>query len=83
MSSFKAQFKTYGDPIFYDNAVRFATAEEAEAAGKDKYSKWTMAEEYRVVESEDPVNYKWENGDAWPIRSTRSAQGDINVTQNS
>ena len=65
--SFKAQFQTFGDPKFYDNAVRFATAEEAEAAGVDKYSKWMMAEAYRVAESDDPVNYKWEDGRAVPI----------------
>jgi len=60
--SYKVQFKTLGDPKFYDNAVRFATAEEAEAEGADRYARWTMAEAYRVVESDDPVNYKREDG---------------------
>lgn len=58
--SYKTQIKVYDDPEFYDNAVRFASADEAEAYGKNKLWNWTMAEKYRVVESSDPVNYRWD-----------------------
>ncbi len=57
--SYKCQIKVYGDPKFYDNAVRFATREEADSAGQNKLWNWTMADEYRVVESTDPANYRW------------------------
>lgn len=41
------------------NALRFATKEEAEANVRDLFSRWTLVRETRVVESTDPVNYKW------------------------
>jgi hypothetical protein len=41
------------------NALRFATKEEAEANVRDLYHRWTLVRETRVVESTDPVNYRW------------------------
>ncbi len=41
------------------NALRFATKEEAEGNVRNLYSRWTSVRETRVVESADPVNYKW------------------------
>lgn len=41
------------------NALRFATREEAEANVRDLFSRWTLVKKTRVVESTDPVNYKW------------------------
>ena len=42
------------------NQLRFATREEAEANVADLYSRWMLVRQTRVVESDDPVNYKWE-----------------------
>lgn len=47
---------------FYGNALRFATREEAEANVKDLMRRWFAVRETRVVESDDPVNYKWVDG---------------------
>lgn len=47
---------------FSGNALRFATREEAEAYAQDLYSRWTMAVGWKVEESDDPVNYRWEDG---------------------
>lgn len=44
------------------NALRFATREEAERNVSDLASRWFLVRETRVVESDDPVNYKWEDG---------------------
>lgn len=44
------------------NALRFATKAEAEANVESLKSRWVLVRDTRVVESEDPVNYKWENG---------------------
>jgi hypothetical protein len=44
---------------FYGNALRFATREEAEKNVADLRSRWLLVTETRVVESDDPVNYKW------------------------
>jgi hypothetical protein len=40
------------------NGLRFATKEEAETCLAELYPGRTS----RVVESSDPVNYRWENG---------------------
>lgn len=66
-TSFKPEFRVAGDPKFYPNNIAFATKEEAEANGLDKFRKWTMAAEYRVVESDEPVNYRWVEGKLEPV----------------
>lgn len=57
--------KTYGAEIrvqgkWSGNSVRFSTKAEAEAYGLMKFTTWVAAEEYRVVESEDPANWRWD-----------------------
>jgi hypothetical protein len=44
------------------NALRFATKEEAEANAMNLMWRWTLASDVRVDESDDPVNYRWVNG---------------------
>lgn len=41
------------------NGLCFATKEEAEAYVLDLSMRWLAVRETRVVESTDPVNYKW------------------------
>lgn len=41
------------------NGLRFETKEEATANVRDLYSRWTLVSDTRVVESDDPVNYRW------------------------
>jgi hypothetical protein len=55
--SFKPEVSTGNDPKFYGNALRFATKEEAEASAFDLAMRWLAVREWRVVESDDPVNY--------------------------
>ena len=43
-------------------ALRFATREEAEAYVQNLMMRWFTVRETRVVESDDPVNYRWEEG---------------------
>lgn len=42
------------------NSVRFATKEEATAAGVELLSRWFVPEDSRAAESNDPVNYKFD-----------------------
>jgi hypothetical protein len=42
------------------NALRFATREEAEANVFNLSMRWMLVRETRVVESDDPVNYRWD-----------------------
>lgn len=44
------------------NALRFATKEEAEANVANLKARWMMVVDTRVVECEDPVNYRWVDG---------------------
>lgn len=56
--SFKPMIKTINDPKFYPNNLAFATREEAEVSAKDTYGRWLSATEWRVDESDQPVNYR-------------------------
>jgi hypothetical protein len=44
------------------NSLRFATKAEAEANVRDLAARWFAVRETRVSESDDPVNYKYEDG---------------------
>ena len=44
------------------NKLRFATELEARAYARDLMMRWTLVREYRVVETDDPVDSAWVNG---------------------
>jgi hypothetical protein len=46
------------------NALVFATEQEAKDYGDELLSRWYVPEKSRAVETEDAVNYKFENGRA-------------------
>lgn len=46
---------------FLGNGLRFATPEEARKSAKDLESRWLLVTDTRVVESDDPVNYRWDD----------------------
>lgn len=56
--SFKPEVRTGTDPKFYANNLAFATREEAERSAKDLMSRRLLVVEWRVVESDPPVNYR-------------------------
>lgn len=60
--SFKPTVSTDSSGKFYDNALRFATKEEAEVSAKDLAFRWMLVTDWRVEESVDPVNYKIVDG---------------------
>lgn len=57
--SWKPEVQTGSDPKWYGNALRFATKAEAEASANDLAGRWMLVQDWRAVESDDPVNYKW------------------------
>ena len=60
MPSYKPMFKfTSGETI--GNAQRFATFEEAQKSAQARFMVWTMPTGYDVEESDDPVNYRFDN----------------------
>lgn len=61
--------KSYAPEVIADaggqwsgNAVRFATRKEAEEWVSDLAFRWLLVRATRVVESDDPVNYKFVDG---------------------
>jgi hypothetical protein len=60
--SFKPEVIADSSGKWAGNSLRFATREEAEANVRALASRWFLVRETRVVESDDPVNYRWEDG---------------------
>lgn len=60
--SYKA-WMTFKDEPPATNSLAFATKEEAEAYGSDLYGRWTIPTGYEVRESDEPVNYRWVDGE--------------------
>jgi hypothetical protein len=56
--SFKPEVRTGNDPKFYGNNLAFATKEEAEYSARDLMNRWLLVNEWRVVESDQAVNYR-------------------------
>ena len=59
--TFAPEVQTGGES-WAGNALRFATREEAERNVADLMSRWFSVTNTRVVESDDPVNYRWVDG---------------------
>jgi hypothetical protein len=60
--SFKPEVQTDNTGNWYGNALRFGTREEAEAQVRDLMMRWFAVKETRVVECDDPVNYRYVDG---------------------
>ena len=68
MKSFKPEVQTVGGgDAWSGNSLRFATREEAEANVSDLYGRWLAVTDTRVVESDDPVNYRWTDEGLVPV----------------
>lgn len=66
MKSFKTEVLVDGK--WSTNSVVVATKEEAEAAGKELLSRWWVPTDSRAVESDEPVNYRFDF-DAYKLQS--------------
>ncbi len=61
--TYKVELQVAGEgEKWHGNGIAYPTAEEAKAAGYSKLCAWTMATDYRVVESTDAANYNWVDG---------------------
>ena len=61
--SFKPQVQTDFSGKFYDNHLAFASYQEAYDNARDLSRRWMMVRDFRVVESDQPVNYSYLNGE--------------------
>lgn len=55
------------------NSLVFATKEEAETSAFDLMDRWTLVQDYRALESEQPVNYQIVDGDMRSVESFHSS----------
>ena len=60
--SFKPSVSTDGGATFNENTLAFATHEEAEASARDLMGRWLLVTDWRVIESDEPVNYTLKDG---------------------
>lgn len=58
--SFKVEVIADLSGTWAGNSCRYATKLEAEQAGAELASRWMLVKEHRAVESEDPVNYRFD-----------------------
>lgn len=61
--SYKPEVQTDTTGEWYGNALRFATQKEAEANAIHLSQRWLLVLDTRAVESTDPVNYQFVDGD--------------------
>ena len=66
--SFKPEISTDGGKSFSQNAQVFATREEAETMARDIFNRWMLATDYRVTESDEPVNYRLIDNKLEPVK---------------
>jgi len=57
--SWKPEVQADNTGTWAGNALRFETKEEAEKQVRDLANRWFLVRETRVVESGDPVNYRY------------------------
>jgi hypothetical protein len=61
--SWKPQVQVVGEgDNWYDNALRFATPEEAIDNARVLSCRWLLVTNYRAATSNEPVNYRWVDG---------------------
>jgi hypothetical protein len=72
--SFKPEVIAESSGQWCGNALRFATREEAEANVRDLMMRWFAVRETRVVESDDPVNYRWDEGKLVEIATEKTVK---------
>ena len=65
--SWKPQVQADTTGKWYDNALRFATEEEAANNARDLFQRWTLCTAHRAAPSDEPVNYTYLNGHLIPV----------------
>lgn len=61
MPNFKPAFILAGEDAPCTNAQVFATHEEAARSAEARFMRWTAPTGFTVVETDDPVTYRWDD----------------------
>ena len=65
--SFKPEVQTDDTGKWYRNALCFATRAGAQAQARDLMMRWLAIRDTRVVECDEPVNYRYVDGRPQPV----------------
>ena len=57
--SYKILVRVGNSGKYYPNGVAFPTREEAEERARVQAMAWTVVQDWRVVKSDEPANYRW------------------------
>ena len=68
--SFKPQVQTDSSGKWYGNALAFATEAEALDNAADLMGRWMLVRDYRVIASDEPVNYTYINHELKELKET-------------
>lgn len=60
--SYKIEVIADGSGNWAGNDLRFETEGEADDYARDLAFRWTLVRDWRVVPTDAPVNYRWDNG---------------------
>jgi hypothetical protein len=74
--SWKAEVITIQGGNWIANRLRFATALEAVAYVNDLQQRWTVVVETNVVSSDDPVNYRYIDGELLAVVAAWQPQAE-------
>ena len=55
-TQYRVEVITGNDPKWYTNAMRYETAQEAEAAARDLFGRWLLVRHWRVVGKDGDVD---------------------------
>lgn len=66
--SFKPEVVADSSGKFCDNGLAFATYDEAFENARDLARRWMLVTDFRAVESDQPVNYRWVDGQLVPVQ---------------
>ena len=72
--SFKSEVIADNSGKFCGNLLRFATREEALTYVSDLAWRWIAVRDTRVLECDEPVNYRYEAGHAVPLENEEGAR---------
>lgn len=61
--SWKPEVRIVGESGWHGNALRFATEQEARENASDLSRRWMLVNGTRAVESDEPVNYTYHDGE--------------------
>lgn len=70
--NWKMEVSTDNSGAWNSNSCVYATEGEAMKAGEELMSRWLLVRDYRAVESDETVNYKFENGRNTSLKSEES-----------